>query len=140
MPRSSLWNLLCSSPLSHTCLMPYPSRFSWFDHPNNIWWRIQIIKPLFTWPSAVPSYLVPSRPKCHSQHLFSDTASLCSSLSVTYQVSCPYKTTGKIIAVCVLMFLEGKNSAPNDNKHSLASIRSEFFTNEIVICWGCSDL
>jgi hypothetical protein len=29
--------------LSLSCYMPCPSN-PWFDHPNNIWWRIQIIK------------------------------------------------------------------------------------------------
>jgi hypothetical protein len=24
--------------------MPRPSNSSWFDHPNNIWWSVQIIK------------------------------------------------------------------------------------------------
>jgi hypothetical protein len=23
-----------------------PSHLLWFDHPNNIWWRVQIIKPI----------------------------------------------------------------------------------------------
>jgi hypothetical protein len=26
--------------------MPRPSHSSWFDHPNNIWWAVQIIKLL----------------------------------------------------------------------------------------------
>jgi hypothetical protein len=33
-----------SSP--HTCHMPLPSHSSWFDHPNNIWSAVQIIKLL----------------------------------------------------------------------------------------------
>ena len=31
-----------SSP--HTCYMSHPSYSSRFDHPNNIWWGVQIIK------------------------------------------------------------------------------------------------
>ena len=27
----------------HTCYMPRSSHSSWFDHPNNIWWGVQII-------------------------------------------------------------------------------------------------
>jgi hypothetical protein len=26
--------------------MPRPSHSSWFDHTNNIWWGVQVIKPL----------------------------------------------------------------------------------------------
>ena len=37
--------------------------------------------------------------------LFSNTLSLCFSLSVTDQVSHPYKTTGKIIVLCILIFI-----------------------------------
>ena len=33
-----------SSP--NTCYMPRPFRFYWFDHSNNVWWRVQIMKLL----------------------------------------------------------------------------------------------
>jgi hypothetical protein len=36
------------------CHMSCPSHSSWFDHPNNIWWWVQIIKlltPLLPRPS-----------------------------------------------------------------------------------------
>ena len=54
-PRSSKLSLslgfphqhpICTSPLPHTIYMPLPSHSSSFDHPNNIWWEIQIIKLL----------------------------------------------------------------------------------------------
>jgi hypothetical protein len=52
MPRSSKWslpsgsppNFECTSPLLHTCHMPHPSLSSWFDHPSDICWGVQIIK------------------------------------------------------------------------------------------------
>jgi hypothetical protein len=62
--------------------------------------------------------------------LFSNTLSLCSSLSVRDQVSQPYKTTGKTTVLYTLIFvfldtnLEAKDSAPNDSKHSPTSICS----------------
>ena len=50
-PRSSKWSLpfrfphqnpVCTSPLPDTCHMLHPpSHPSWYNHPNNIWWRIQ---------------------------------------------------------------------------------------------------
>jgi len=70
--------------------------------------------------------------------LFSNTLSLRSSLSVSNQVSHPYKTTGKIIFLYILKFkfldseLEDKNSAPNDSKHSLTSVYINFFLNRIL--------
>ena len=37
--------------------------------------------------------------------IFSNTLSLCSTLNVTYKVSHPYKTTGKIIILYILIFV-----------------------------------
>ena len=42
--------------------MPSPSHYSWFHHPNNIWWAIQIIKLLIMYFSPLLCYLVPLRP------------------------------------------------------------------------------
>ena len=39
-------NPVRTSLLSHTCYIPCLSQSSWFDHPNNICWRIQSIKLL----------------------------------------------------------------------------------------------
>jgi hypothetical protein len=54
-PGCSKWSLSLRSPhqysvwnsrLPHTYYTPYPSQFSWFDHPNDIWWGVQNIKLL----------------------------------------------------------------------------------------------
>jgi hypothetical protein len=54
-PWSSKWSLslrfshqnpVCTSPLTHICYIPCPSHTSRFDHPNNTWWGLQIIKLL----------------------------------------------------------------------------------------------
>ena len=44
--RPSHQHQVCTSPVSHTCYMPRPSRSSSFYHPNNIWTAVQIIKIL----------------------------------------------------------------------------------------------
>jgi hypothetical protein len=56
-------------------------------------------------------------------NLFSYTLILRSSLSVSDQVSQPYKTIGKSIVLCILIFKflianrKTKDTAPNDSKH-----------------------
>jgi len=50
------------SPLSNTCQMPRTSHSSWFDHPNNFSWTVQIKKLLITQSSPLFFYLVPHRP------------------------------------------------------------------------------
>jgi hypothetical protein len=37
-------NAVNSSPLSDTCYMSWLCQASRFDHPNNMWWAVQIIK------------------------------------------------------------------------------------------------
>ena len=56
-------NPVCTSRLPHTCYMPRPSHSFWFDHQNDIWWGVQIIKLLVMYSSPFLCYLVPLRPK-----------------------------------------------------------------------------
>jgi len=77
-----------------------------------------------------PHYVIIST--CYLVRPCSQTSSayLCSSLSLRHQVSHPYKTTGKIVVLYILIFLfwysklEGKESAPNYSKHFLTSVCS----------------
>jgi hypothetical protein len=39
-------NSACTCAVPHTCNMPQTSHSSWFVHPNNIWWLLQIINLL----------------------------------------------------------------------------------------------
>jgi len=59
--------------------------------------RNQIMKLFIMQSYLFPSYLDPFRPKNLSQHPFSNTTSLCSSLNLRDQVSRPNKTTGNIV-------------------------------------------
>jgi hypothetical protein len=69
--------------------------------------------------------------------LFLNFLNLCSSFNVRDNVSRAYKTAGKIIVLRILIFiyfnskLDTKDSAPNDNKHSPASVCC---VNGILIC------
>jgi len=58
--RFSHHNPLYTSLLSNTCYMPRPFHSSRFDHANNIWWEIQIVKLLIVWfsPLSVASSLL----------------------------------------------------------------------------------
>jgi len=55
-----------SSP--HMCYTPRPSHSSRLNHPNKIWWGVQIIKLIIMYFSRLPCYLVPLRPKYSLQH------------------------------------------------------------------------
>ena len=80
-----------------------PANFILLDFypPNDIWWGVQIIKLPFKYFSSLPCFLVRHSPKYSPQypilkHPFS--------LILSNQVSHAYKTTGKIIVLCVLIF------------------------------------
>jgi hypothetical protein len=47
---------ICVSHMSHSWYRPRPSHSPWFDHPNNIWWRTQILKFLIMSFSVRYSY------------------------------------------------------------------------------------
>ena len=75
-PSSSKWYLslrfpppkpLCTSPLPRTCYLSFPSH-SLFDHPNNVWCAVQIMKLLIMYFSPLPCCLVPLRPRYLPQH------------------------------------------------------------------------
>ena len=90
--------------------MPRPLHSSRFDHPKNIGWGVQVIKlPLCSFlHSPVTSSLL--GPNILLNTLFSNTLSLRSSLILSDHVSHPYKTTGKIIVLYILLciFLDSK--------------------------------
>jgi hypothetical protein len=92
--------------------MPCQSNSSWYDHPNNIGWAMQIKSSLLCsfLHSLVTSSLL--GPNILLNTLFSNTLSLRSSLNVSNQVSHPYKTTIRqhLKAKCVTLFFFTQNT------------------------------
>jgi hypothetical protein len=74
--------------------MFHSSHHPWFDHPNDIWWRVHVIK--FLSPASY-HFPPPIGPNILLSTLSANTLNLCSSLSMRDQVPHPYKTTGKIM-------------------------------------------
>jgi len=97
-PGSFKWSLFFGSsnqsclPLScpHTCHMIRLSHSSCFDHSNNIWWGVQIIKLFFMYIllhfSVTSSFLEPT---IFLSTILSNTLSLCSCLCAWKNDSAP---------------------------------------------------
>jgi len=67
MPRSSKWyllfrfpdqNFVCISYFSYACCMPLLSHPPWFEHSNNIWWRVQVMKLSTVHPSSASCHFL----------------------------------------------------------------------------------
>jgi hypothetical protein len=96
-PRSSQWSLafgpsnqnpVSTSSLPHACHMSSPPHPSWFNHPNNIRRRMQVMKLIIMQlPRDPSSYLLGQNNFLNN--LFSKNLSLYSSPKVRDQVSHP---------------------------------------------------
>jgi hypothetical protein len=83
---------------------PITFALTWLDLPNDVWGWVQIMKFLH---SPVTSSLL--GPNILLRTPFSNTLSLCSSLSLRDQVSHPYKTTGRIMVLYILnLYIPGQ--------------------------------
>jgi len=99
-------NPVFTSIVSHACYMRRPYHFSWFDHSNNIWWAVQIIKPLHDVVYSTPLLPRPSETQIPSSAPFSQNIIILRSpFSVTDQVSHPYKTAGNTVVPFILIFV-----------------------------------
>ena len=112
-PRSPQWSLPLRFPhqdpirpplLPHTSHMPSPSHSSRFYHPHNIGWGDRSFSSSLCslLHSPVTSSLL--GPNILLNTIFSNKPSFLSSLAVSDQASHPYKTTGKIIVLYILVF------------------------------------
>jgi len=126
-------NPVYTSPLFHTCYLPRQFHSFWVDHPNNIWWGVQIMKPFIMGFSTLACYLVPHRPKYSLQHpvlkhpqpMFHPQ---CEQSSFTPIQNSRHNYNSVYLNLHIFLGnkLEDKNSAQNDSRHSLISICSEF--------------
>jgi hypothetical protein len=89
--------------LPHSCYMPRPPLPSRLDHSNYTWRRVQITMLLVIQFSPFSRHLIHLQSKFLLSTLFSNTLSLCSSLNARDQVSHPYRSTGKIIVLYILI-------------------------------------
>jgi hypothetical protein len=114
--------------------MSRPPQPPWFNHPNNIRWRIQAVKFIIMQFSLDPSSSLLG-PNIFLNALFSKTLSLCSSLKVRDQVLHSYSTAGKIRVLYILIFRffiwdgKTKDFGLNDSKHSL-NLKYSWFRHE----------
>jgi hypothetical protein len=104
---SSLSTKIQYAPLHSPYLlhMSYPSHSSRFHHLNYIWWEVQIIKLLLCSLLHYLFLLCPSKALISSSPPYSQTPLAYVPPSLNDQVSNPYKTTGKIIVLCMLIFV-----------------------------------
>ena len=113
-PGSSKWSISLRLPhqnhvhnptLPHMCYMPGPTHYSRFDHPTIVGEEYRSLSSSLCsfLHSPVTSSL--SGPNILLGTLFSKALNLRPSFNVSDQVSHPYKTTNKIIVLCVLIFI-----------------------------------
>ena len=96
----------CMHVFCHTCHMPRPSHPPPFDHPNNVWWGVQIMKlnNMQFYPSSCNSSLLGPNPDISLSTLFPNTLSLCSPFDMRDQLSHPYTRKRMAIFLCAFIF------------------------------------
>jgi hypothetical protein len=88
--------------LPYSCYMPRLSNPPRLNYSNNTWRRVQIMKFFILQFSPFSCHLISLRPKYPPQH--SVLKHPRSSLNFRDQVLHPYRTTGKIIVLHILIF------------------------------------
>jgi hypothetical protein len=84
--------------------MSSPFHPPWFNHPNNIWRRMQVMKLIIMQLS--PWYIfLPYRPKYLPQHSVLNNPQSMFLPQMRDQVSHPYSTTGKIRVLYILILV-----------------------------------
>jgi len=150
--RSPTWSLpfkfssqsfVCISHLSHAWYMTHPTHSPGFKHPDNIWWRVQIINPFlstFLQPSVTFTL---SDPNILLSTLFSSTLNLCSSHNIRDQVLHPYKATGESIVFYILIsIILGRRWEEerfwNGWEQAFPEFNLFLFSAEVKNAWSCT--
>jgi len=60
-------NLVSISHLSHACYMSQTSHSTSFDHPNNIWWSVKVVKLIIIQSSPASCHFLPLKSKYSPQ-------------------------------------------------------------------------
>jgi hypothetical protein len=119
----SNWNNVYLPLLPQRC--PCPAHHCWSDHPDNIWWKAQIIKHLSSQFSPVSCYLCLLKPKCFPQQtLPSHTLNISYEISHTYKInssSSSGATTSLFESFGLLIYYHTQN-----NRHHYSSVCSNF--------------
>jgi len=100
--------------------MPRPSHSPWFDHPNNIWRSVWVMK-LFIMQSSPASRPFPLRPKCSPQHAFgaktSSTYALPLATETKFHTHTKYSSFGILCCISFLILIKKSGSIPwTDNQ------------------------
>jgi hypothetical protein len=84
-----------------------PTRLICLDlnHPNNIWWGVNIIKLLILSSSPLPCYLIPFRPKYSPLHFVLEHPQPMFLPPCAPTSSTPIQITGRIIVLYILNYI-----------------------------------
>jgi hypothetical protein len=112
-----------TSPVSYTRYMPRLSHSSWFDHSNDIWWGVQIMKLFIMHFSSLPSYLFPLRSKYFPRHPVLAQPHPTFLPDIKDQIGHPFKQESQLYCILKSLCLwtedwKTKDSAPNYSRHS----------------------
>jgi len=119
---------LYAPPLSHTCYMTRQSYSSSYDHTNNIWRGVQIMKVFIMQPAPLPCYIVLPRPKyrprnpipSHPPHMFlpqCDRPSSTPIYSIHQSVPVCYASSPSFSKVCTIFPFDFATYISSCTKH-----------------------
>jgi hypothetical protein len=95
---------LCAFFFAPYMLHAQPSHLPWLDRSNYTWWRVEVMKLFFIEFSPPSLHFIPLFSKYSPQHPVLKYSQSVFLRNIRNQISHPYKTTGKIIVLNILIF------------------------------------